>query len=150
MTYIHSTYPKHFLLRDQLEHTRAEQMRGARVRVVRAVRAEASVGLVCTLNGILRSGCATSGRTCNTGLTSVRKRSLPVDIAVAFNPGCSKAGNAPERLGLCRQRACCFTHLRGHRRTGSVMAIVKTCGKISRPVVLERQRIPGTLAVVSP
>ena len=34
-----------------------------------------------TLKGILRSGCATSGRTCSTGFTSVRKRSLPDDMA---------------------------------------------------------------------
>jgi hypothetical protein len=32
-----------------------------------------------TLNGILRSGGATSGRMCNTGLMSVRNRNLPND-----------------------------------------------------------------------
>ena len=33
-----------------------------------------------TLKGILRSGGATSGSTCRTGFTSVKKRNLPVDI----------------------------------------------------------------------
>ena len=35
------------------------------------------------LNGILRSGCATSGSTCSTGLTRVKKRMFPTILATS-------------------------------------------------------------------
>jgi len=40
-----------------------------------------------TLNGILRSGCATSGSTCSTGLTRVKKRMFPTISATSAGRG---------------------------------------------------------------
>ena len=55
-----------------------------------------------TLNGILRSGCATSGSTCKTGFTSVRKRSLPPDDMAALSLHQARAEKRRERRSGCR------------------------------------------------
>ena len=53
--------------------------RGCRF-LISGVETRHARALARTLKGILRSGCATSGSTWRTGLTRVRKRSLPVDM----------------------------------------------------------------------
>ena len=63
----------------QLRNRNADERHGICVRLY--VTALAVAAASHTLNGIFRSGGATSGSTCSTGLTSVRKRSLPVDMA---------------------------------------------------------------------
>ena len=85
-----------------------------------------------TLNGILRSGCATSGSTCSTGLTRVKKRMLPTMLPRLGTRGLCRdvrwqtniymwkkqtggsAGHVQTRLVYANQEPAIRTHTQPH------------------------------------